>query len=403
MKILLVHNFYGSAAPSGENRAYAAERELLRQRGHTVIEFTRHSDEIINRGMFGTIQGALATLWNPFSKRALQSVLEEEKPDVMHVHNTFPLLSPSIFHATKRLQTATVLTLHNYRTFCAAGIAMRDGVSCAECLEIQSVAPALKYGCYRKSRFATLPLATMIALHRRIKTWQTHVNAFVVLSGFQKEMIAKAGLPAARIYVKAPFYADPPDPLLWKERENKVVFVGRLGIEKGVYTLIEAWKLWGKEAPKLEVIGDGPEKVRLQEAANGNGIGERVFFLGGLPFPEVQRRLGQACLLVLPSLCFEGFPLAITEAFSLGVPVVASDVGPLPDIVKDGENGALFKAGDALSLYHTMKEIWGRSDRLSSLGQGARQEFEEKYTANTNHRALIRIYEAAVAHKRQCA
>ena len=399
----MVHNFYGSGAPSGENMVYAAERELLRQHGHTVIEFTRHSDEIINRGSFGTIQGALATPWNPFSKRALRSVLEKEKPDVMHVHNIFPLLSPAIFHATKGLPTATVLTLHNYRTFCAAGIAMRDGAPCTECLDLRGVVPALKYGCYRKSRFSTLPLATMIALHRRIKTWQTHVNSFVVLSDFQKERLAKAGLPAVRIHVKPPFYADPPDPLPWKERENKVVFVGRLGIEKGVYTLIEAWKLWGKEAPKLEVIGDGPEKVRLQEAANGNGIGERVFFLGGLPFPEVQRRLGQACLLVLPSLCFEGFPLAITEAFSLGVPVVASDVGPLPDIVKDGENGALFKAGDALSLYHTMKEIWGRSDRLSSLGQGARQEFEEKYTANTNHRALIRIYEAAVAHKRQCA
>ena len=109
MKILLVHNFYGSSAPSGENTVYVAERELLRQHGHTVIEFTRHSDEIINRGIFGAVQGALATPWNPFSKRTLQSVLRKEKPDVMHVHNTFPLLSPSIFHATKGLRTATVL------------------------------------------------------------------------------------------------------------------------------------------------------------------------------------------------------------------------------------------------------------------------------------------------------
>ena len=377
-----------------------AERELLRQHGHIVLEFTRHSDEMIKQGIFGTICGALATSWNPFSKRALRAVLEKEKPDIMHVHNTFPLLSPSIFHATTGLQTATVLTLHNYRTFCAAAIPVRGGAPCTECLDTQSVAPALKYGCYRNRRLATLPLATMIALHRRVRTWEEHVDGFVVLSDFQKDRMAKIGLPARNIHVKPPFLADPALPIPWKEREGKVVFVGRLGIEKGVHTLIEAWKLWGKEAPKLEVIGDGPEKVRLQKAANGNGIGDKVFFLGQQRFPEVQKRLSQARLLVLPSLCFEGFPMAIIEAFSLGVPVVASDIGPLPDIVRESESGILFEAGNAVSLCRKMKENWNRSDRLSSMGQGARQEFNKKYTAAMNHETLMEIYDAAIINRR---
>jgi exopolysaccharide biosynthesis WecB/TagA/CpsF family protein len=399
MKILLVHNYYGSSAPSGENTVYAAERELLRQHGHTVIEFTRHSDGIINRGIVGKIQGASATPWNPFSKRALRFVLEKEQPEIMHVHNTFPLLSPSIFHATQGLKTATVLTLHNYRTFCAAGIPMHDGHSCTECLDAQSVSPAIKYGCYRKNRVATLPLATMIALHRRVKTWEGHVDAFVALSDFQRDKMAKAGLPKANIHIKPPFYPNPPSPLAWEERESKVIFIGRLGSEKGIHILLDAWRLWGNAAPQLEIIGDGPERVRLQESVKGNGIEDKISFLGQLPFLEVQKRLRQAQLLVLPSLCFEGFPMAIIEAFSLGVPVAASNIGPLPDIVKGSENGILFKAGDAPSLCHTMKEIWDCSDRLCSLGQGARQEFENKYTADTNYKTLMKVYDAAIENK----
>jgi glycosyltransferase involved in cell wall biosynthesis len=399
MKILLVHNFYGSAAPSGENTVYAAERELLRQHGHTIIEFTRHSDEIINRGIFGTIQGALATPWNPFSKQALRSVLETEKPDIMHVHNTFPLLSPSIFHATKGFHTATVLTLHNYRTFCAAGIPMHDNVSCTECLDAQSVSPALKYGCYRKNRLVTVPLAIMIALHRRVKTWERHVDGFVALSDFQKDKMVEAGLAETNVHIKPPFYVNPPSPLSWEERESKVVFVGRLGMEKGLNILIDAWKQWGREAPQLEIIGDGPERVSLQKSVKGNGIEDKISFLGQLPFLDVQRRLRLARLLVLPSLCFEGFPMTIIEAFSLGVPVAASDIGPLPNIVKNSESGILYKAGDALSLYHTMREIWDRSDRLCSLGQGARHEFDKKYTAATNYEMLMEIYRTAIEKK----
>jgi glycosyltransferase involved in cell wall biosynthesis len=401
MKIFLVHNYYGSGAPSGENTVYAAERELLRQHGHTVIEFTRHSDEIINRGIFGTVQGALATVWNPFSKRALRFVLEREKPDVMHVHNTFPLLSPSIFHATKGLHTATVLTLHNYRTFCAAGILMHDSVPCTECLDTQSVSPALKYGCYRKNRLATLPLATMIALHRRVKTWEGHVDAFVVLSDFQKSKMARAGLPGTNIHIKPPFYANPPSPLTWEERESKVIFIGRLGTEKGIHILLDAWRLWGNGAPQLEIVGDGPERVRLQKSVKENGIEEKISFLGRLPFLEVQKRLRLAHLLVLPSLCFEGFPMAVIEAFSLGVPVAVSNIGPLPDIVKERENGILFKAGDAPSLCHTMKEIWDYSDRLCSLGQRARQEFEKKFTADANYEILMNIYQMAIENRKE--
>ncbi|MDH4219477.1 MAG: glycosyltransferase family 4 protein [Candidatus Aminicenantes bacterium] len=400
MKILLVHNFYGSRAPSGENTVYAAERELLRQYGHTVIEFTRHSDEIINGGIFGTIRGAFTTLWNPFSKRVLESVLEKEKPDVMHVHNTFPLLSPSIFYATQDSKTAIVLTLHNYRTFCAAGILLRDCHPCTECLERESVFPALKYGCYRQSRLATLPLATMIALHRKVGTWSKRVDAFIVLTEFQKSKMTEAGLRSETVYVKPNFYLNPPNPLPWDEREPKAVYVGRLGVEKGVNILIDAWKMWSGDAPCLEIIGDGPEKSGLQKSINGDGLEGKVSLLGYLNPPEAQKRLATARLLLLPSLSFEGFPMAIPEAFALGVPVAASDIGAIPFIVKDNKNGILFKPGDASALYRAVKEIWDRSNWLSSLGQAARQEFNRKYTADANYEILMNIYQKAMERKK---
>ncbi len=350
LKILLVHNFYDSAIPSGENRVFLAEATLLRKKGNAVIEFTRHSDEFRERGVIGTFQGAFSTPWNPFSERKILSVLHHERPDIMHVHNFFPLLSPAIFYAAKGLGTATVMTLHNYRLFCAAGIPMRNGRPCTLCLDRKSVAPALRYGCYRDSRAATIFMALMIMLHRTMHTWRSRVDAFIVMSDFQKCLMARAGLPDKAIHIKPQFYPNPPDPQPWAERVEKVIFIGRLGEEKGVQVLFEAWRAWGLDAPFLEVIGDGPLRISLSQAVVSGGLTNRVVFTGQLPFDETQQHLSSARLLVIPSLCFEGFPMVVREAFALGVPVIASRLGPLPDIVEEGVAGALFEAGNAQDL-----------------------------------------------------
>lgn len=395
MKILLVHNFYGSSAPSGENTVYLAERDLLLGHGHNVSEFIRHSDEIRNRGAVGTLQGAFSTPWNPFAVGNLRRLLEQEQPDVMHVHNTFPLLSPAVFRAVRGLGTATVLTLHNYRTFCAAGVPLRNGVVCTECLDRHSVLPALKYGCYRNGRTATIPLAVMISLHHMIGTWRRDVDAFIVFTGFQRDKMTGAGLPAERIHIKPHFYPDPPRPLPWEEREPKVIFIGRLGAEKGINVLMEAWNEWGKEAPCLEIIGDGPERAGLEKAAGKAGLMDKIHFRGQLPFSEVQERLARASLLVLPSLCFEGFPMVIREAFALGVPVAASRLGSMPDIVTDGENGVLFEPDNSEDLCRVVKDIWGAPEKLSAMATAAGNEYERKYTPERNLELLMKIYRNA--------
>jgi len=400
MRILLAHNFYGSSAPSGENTVYLAELALLRAHGMKISEFTRHSDEIRKWGIIGSIKGALATPWNPFSVAKLRNVLKGKRPDIMHVHNTFPLLSPAVFYAAKNISTATVLTVHNYRIFCAAGIPERNGTVCTECLDQCSVIPALRYGCYRNSRLATLPMIAMIALHRKLDTWGRHVDAFIALTEFQRAKLVEAGLPKDRVYVKPHFYPDPPLPAPWQDRQERVAYIGRLGAYKGVHLLVEAWRQWGEGAPALEIIGEGPERKQLEKAAAaGPWLDQRITFVGQLPFPEVQARLARAKLLVLPSLCFEGFPMVIREAFALGVPVAASRIGALEQIVDHGKNGVLFTPGSPKDLLSSVKKIW-KDRELEAMATTARKTFEEKYTAETNYEELMAIYEEAIARRR---
>lgn len=402
MKVLLAHNFYGSSAPSGENRVYLAEKELLKSHGHTVIEFTRYSDEIRNRGFVGKLQGGLATPWNPFTEKKIRHLLKTEKPEILHVHNTFPLLSPSIFQAAEGSDVATVYTVHNYRIYCAAGSPMRNSLPCMECLDKQNAFPALKYGCYRESRIATFPMVVMIGLHRRMGTWQKYVDAFITLSEFQKEKLIGAGLPAQRVYVKPNFYPAPPLPRPWLERQRKVVFIGRLSPEKGVHVLLEAWKEWGEAAPLLELIGDGKEKENLRKSLKNTVAEKKVCFTGQLLFDQTQERLAEASLLILPSLCFEGFPMVIREAFALGVPVVASRIGAIPFIIKDGDSGMMFQPGDSTELLKVVKALWENSTRLSNMAEAARKEFEIKYTADENYDMLMEIYRAAIKiHKKK--
>jgi glycosyltransferase involved in cell wall biosynthesis len=395
VKVLLVHNFYGSTAPSGENQVFEAERTLLRARGHEVAEFTRHSDEIRGQGAFGAVRGALATPWNPWMTWAIRREVDRLKPDVVHVHNTFPLISPGIFHAIGD-RAARVLTLHNYRLFCPAGIPMRAGKVCTDCLDARGSLPAMRHGCYRGSRVATAPLAFSVWLRRAMGTWRNQVDAFVALSDFQRNVMADAGLPLAKVHVKPNFYPGLPPVTPWHERGNYVVFAGRLTAEKGVATLLKAWRLWGPGAPELRLAGDGVLRPQLEAMAEGLP----VRFLGQLGGAEAQAQIAGARLLVLPSEWFETFGLVLSEAFAFGTPAAVSNLGPLPSVVRHGHSGVVFQAASPESLLQEVRAAWEAEGCLQRLGLGARREFEEKYTEDANYAALMEIYEQAMAVSR---
>lgn len=396
MKVLLAHNFYGSSAPSGENLVFESEKALLLARGHEVSEFTRHSDEIRACGAWGAVQGALSTPWNPWMVHAMRQAVGDFQPAVVHVHNTFPLISAAIFSAIGK-RAARVLTLHNYRLFCPAAIPMRAGRVCTECLDRQSVVPALQHGCYRGSRLATVPLAANVALHRLLGTWNQHVDAYITLSEFQRERMVQAGLPASKVYVKPNFYPGKPVVVPWNERLKQVVFVGRLSEEKGLRTLLKAWALWGESAPQLRLVGDGPLHAEIQAQA----VGLNVALLGQLSAEEAQAEIACAQLLVLPSECFEGFPMVLREAFAFGTPAAVSNLGPLPSIVQSGQNGLVFMPGNAASLLGVLCGAWAQHNLLEKLGRGARQAFEEHYNEDANHQTLLEIYEQAIVENRR--
>ena len=394
MKILLAHNYYGSTAPSGENQVFEAERALLWQRGHRVREFVRHSDEIRGQGAWGAVKGAFAVPWNPWSVIDIRRAVDAFQPDVVHVHNTFPLLSPAIFPAIGS-RAARVLTLHNYRLFCPAAIPMRAGQVCTECLNRRSSWPALRYGCYRESRWATLPLAFSVGLRRMLGTWTRHVDAFIALTDFQRDRMIAAGLPAELVHVKPNFYPGNPIPAPWADRRPSVVFAGRLTAEKGVMALVRAWLLWGAAAPELRMVGDGELRGDLERLA-ATAPETPIRFLGQLTSEAAQAEIAHARLLVLPSEWFEGFPMVLREAFAFGTPAAVSAIGPLPSIVQSGSSGVVFAPANPESLFREVRAAWETPGLLERLGQGARQAFEARYTEDANYQRLITIYQQAI-------
>ena len=391
MKILLGHNFYSSITPSGENQVFDAEKDLLLKNGHALESFTRHSDELRAKGAIGAVQGALATPWNSWMAKAIRQKVDELHTEVVHIHNTFPLLSPSIFHAIGK-RAARVLTLHNYRLFCPAAIPMRGGQVCTECLDQRSPMPAMVHGCYRSSRAATLPLALSVGLHRALGTWTKQVDAFICLSEFQRELMIGAGLPKEKVHVKPNFYPGNPAVAVWANRKPYVVFAGRLTAEKGVVNLLRAWQAWGPAAPALRLVGDGELRAELDRMAEGLP----VRFMGQLQAEIAQAEIANACLQILPSEWFEGFPMVVREAFAFGTPSAVSNIGPLPSIVEHLKSGIVFEPANPQSLLKEVRTAWETPGLLESLGQGARAEFESKYTEEANYAALMEIYRKSI-------
>lgn len=397
MKVLLVHNYYGSGAPSGENVVFDTETELLEQRGHEVRRFLKYSDALRGKGALGVVLGAFSTPWNFWSASEISNEVERFKPDIVHVHNTFPILSPAIFHSMGK-SAARVLTLHNYRVFCPAAIPMRGNNVCTECMDNKSSWPAVRYGCYRGSRSATIPMAFSVMLHRFLGTWIHNVEAFIALTDFQKKLLVDAGLPSERVYTKPNFYPGNPVQVPWLTRGNYAIFAGRLSYEKGVSYLIRAWQEWGEAAPELRIIGDGPLKDSLMRL-----VSERpdvnIRMMGQLPAADAERNISEARLLILPSVCFEGFPMVVREAFAFGTPAAVSNIGALPEIVNKNVNGLVFEAGDSTSLCKTVRTVWEQDGTLQELGKGAHAEFLAKYNSDTNYSMLMDIYEKAIRRR----
>ena len=383
MKILLVHNFYQQ--PGGEDQVFHAEGALLERHGHPVVRYTVHNDRV--REMNG-VEAALASLWSRRTMREVSELIQRERPRLVHVHNTFPLVSPSIYYAASAEGLPVVQTLHNYRLFCPMAEFFRDGAVCEDCLG-RTPWPGVLHACYRDSRLASGVVATMLTGHRILGTWKRKVTAYVALTDFGRRKFIEGGLPEERIYVK-PNFVDP-DPGPGEGGGRYALFVGRLAASKGVETMLEAWERLEREVP-LWIVGDGPLRERVQDRADRlNG----VRWLGRRSREEVLELMREARFLVFPSEWYEGLPTVILEAYASGLPVLARDLGSLTALVEDGRTGARFRPGDAADL--AAKVDWLVSDPAgtASMRKAARCAFEANYTAERNYELLMNVYRSA--------
>lgn len=390
MNILLVHNTYQQ--PGGEDVVFTQERRMLENKGHRVSTYERSNWEANEYIGLRQISLARRTVWASDTRREFVHILRAQKPDIVHVHNTFPMISPSIYSACSEVKVPVVQTLHNYRLLCPAGTLFRDGKVCEECMT-SSLLRGVEHACYRNSRAATAAAALMLAFHRMRGTWEREISCYVALTDFSKSKFVEGGLPAERIFVK-PNFVDP-DPAARTGDGDYALFVGRLSPEKRVSTVLQAWKRLRLPIP-IVVIGGGPDKAELEAQAAQDNLGN-VRFHGQVPREQTLAAINHARFLVFSSEWYENFPVTIAEAFACRTPVIASRLGAMAEIVSDGYSGLHFTPGDPEDLAHKVEWAWTHPDEIRAMGENARKEYESKYTAEKNYPRLMEIYEHAKA------
>jgi glycosyltransferase involved in cell wall biosynthesis len=385
MKIVQVHNFY--QLPGGEDAVVEDERALLEAHGHRLTQFTRHNDQI---GRVGKARLAAGTVWNRDAAGQLETLVRKEKPAVVHFHNTMPLISPSAYYAARRGGAAVVQTLHNYRLLCPKGTLFRDGRVCESCVDKAVAWPAVRHACYRQSRSASAALMVMRSTHRVLNTYHKAVDAYIATTRFARDMHLRGGLPSDRVYLKPNFVAV--DPGVGHGAGGYALYVGRLSPEKGIGALLEAWRGQTGLMP-LVIVGDGPQRSAVETLASAH---PGVTYRGWLSGEALNSAMQSAGVLVLPSLNYEGFPKVIVEAFAAGLPVIASRLGAMAEVIEHQTTGLLFSPGQPEGLRASVSWAQTHPDQLGRMRGEARARYEKHYRPEPNYQALMTIYDHAL-------
>ncbi len=378
-RVLLTHNRYQQQG--GEDSVVRDEFNLLEKHGHSVELYTRDNNEI---ELLNKLNVAVDTIWCRRTSQDVRQLINDFKPDIIHSHNTFPLISPSIFWLASKSNIPIVQTLHNFRYFCLQAMFLREGKICEDCVGKLPWRGVVKR-CYRNSFQQSSVLLSSIAVHRFLGTYQKTVSQYIALNDFCRHQFVKAGLPRDRISVK-PNFVDIPR-IVERER-GAPLFVGRLSPEKGIRTILEAVKRY----PNLyvDIVGTGPLAELAQNSPN-------MLVHGWLEPDATIKLMRKASYLVMPSIWYENFPRTLVEAFACGLPVIASDLGAMAELIEDGKTGLLFKPGSADDLAEKMEWANANNSAMCAMGERARTVYEEKYTPQINHSQLLKIYNDAIS------
>lgn len=383
--VLQIHTRYLYAG--GEDQIVEAEKRLLEAAGFAVRQVIFDNAHLRPGKSFGrNVRLAIAAIWSRSAERRVKTAIADERPDIVHVHNTFFAASPSVYAAAG--DVPVVQTLHNYRMVCPAATTFRDGHACTDCVGRPVPWPGVLHACVHGSRSQSAVAAATITLHRARGTFRDKIGRYIALTAFQRDLMIRGGLPAERITVIPNFLE--PDPGTSDVPRSGLLYVGRLSEEKGVEVLLKAA---GLRSSKVRIAGDGPSRSTVEAAAaQGN-----IEYLGRLDTSSVASELARATALVLPSIWFEGFPVTVIEAYAAGTPVIASRIGSLTEIVEDGVTGLLAAPHDPGGLAERMGWASDHPDEMREMGRTARRRYEERFRGPTHLAALREAYGAAAS------
>lgn len=378
-KILFVHNSYQHKG--GEDSVVDDEINLLRGNGHDVFEYRISNDKIKSMSKLDLLK---TTIWSSHSIHDIKKILDKFSPDICHIHNTFPLISPSIYWGLDKKNIPIVQTLHNFRLACPQAMFLREGKICESCLG-KIPLQGIVHGCYRDSIAQTAVLSSMLVTHRILGTWKNKVTSYIALNEFCKEKFVSAGIPSEKIKIKPNFVIKTNQEQ--HDREDYFLYIGRLSKEKGISTLLEAFKNLPNK--KLLVAGDGPEKSILMGHENINCIGH-------VGKEHIIELLLKAKAIIIPSIWYENFPKIVVEAMAYGAPIIASNIGSLATIIEDNFNGLLFDPNNAESLIKKIDFMDGNKNARLKIGENALDTYEKLYSKQKNYSMLIDIYSDAI-------
>ena len=397
LAILVVHERYREYG--GEDAAVDAQVRMLEGAGHRVELIEVDNDTIDDTsGVAGRVRLAATTIWSTTGIRRVTKAVRAMRPDVVHVHNTFPLLSPAIYGPSRALGPAVVQTLHNFRLVCPNGVLFRDGHPCQDCVGKPVALPGVVHACYRDSVLASGVVAGMLAVHRIRGTWRHDIDRFVALSWFARDRLIRGGVPPSRMRVLRNFVDEPSAPD--GDAGEDLLFVGRLTEDKGVPILLDAWRS-ARIPGRLRIAGDGPLGPLVRKAASEPE--SRIDALGRLAREATLAEMRRARAVVVPSQWYENCPMTVIEAFACGRPVIATRHGGLAEMVEDGGTGLLVDPRDVAGLTASLARAAADPDLMLVMGRAARRRYEEAYSPDVAYRALIDVYVEAIEHRRRAS
>lgn len=390
MKVLVVHNLHRKGSASGDDQVFKSETNLLEKNGIEVVRYTVCNDEFDKKGILGKIFSTFGMLWSFKNYRNVKNIIKNEKPDLMHVHTFFPLLSPAILFAAKRKEIPVVATLHDTRFICPCATSLRGTSLCNKCGDGRYMR-MVKYGCFKNSKFQSLLVALIFKYHRIRKTFYTQIDKYICLNDNQISLLEEIGFDKNKIIKKYNFVPDAEanlKSLKVKEiPERYVVFYGRIGEEKGIRVLMDIWNEIN-DIP-LVVMGDGPLSSSFTKWAEKH---DNVFYLGYTEHNKCLSIVKGAEFVVFPSIWYEGCSMVEIEAESLGKGLIATDLGFSAEAIENGVNGFKVPLGNIDNFSNKIRNLWENPELCKEIGINARNDYENKYLPKDNYNQLISIY-----------